>query len=205
MEHCEKLSQTIMASLARYEPRRLGTYVYDGVWCSAILEFLGTLISGEARRIPLPRGPAAQVLSTSRLLFGSEAIELRTPTSTRLAAMLAISQVSSTYGQGDAQTVVENCGNTLILRCSGSEQGGTSAFASRLIGEREVVRRQASRGHDRDGFFGARSSRRSLQISEQQQSESAVLASELEQLPDLCGYLKSASGRSWWPVQVRLP
>jgi type IV secretion system protein VirB4 len=92
MEHCEKLSQTIMASLARYEPQRLGTYVCDGVWCSAILEFLGTLISGEARRIPLPRGPAAHVLSTSRLFFGSEAIELRTPTSTRLAAMLAIKE-----------------------------------------------------------------------------------------------------------------
>ena len=37
--------------------------------------------------------------------------------------------------------IVENCGNTLILRCSGSEQGGTSQFASRLIGEREVIRR----------------------------------------------------------------
>jgi hypothetical protein len=35
---------------------------------------------------------------------------------------------------------VENCGNTLILRCSGSEHGGTSRFASNLIGERESVR-----------------------------------------------------------------
>src|SRR5882762_9600939 len=39
-----------------------------------------------------------------------------------------------------ANRIVENCGNTLILRCSGSEHGGTSQFASRLIGEREVVR-----------------------------------------------------------------
>src|SRR6202795_298577 len=35
----------------------------------------------------------------------------------------SIAQVSSTYGQSDAQTIVENCGNTLILRCSGSENG----------------------------------------------------------------------------------
>ncbi len=49
-------------------------------------------------------------------------------------------QVSSTYGNSDAQTILENCGNTLILRCSGSEHGGTSQFASRLIGEREVIR-----------------------------------------------------------------
>ena len=53
----------------------------------------------------------------------------------------SIAQVSSTYGSGEAQTIVENCGNTLILRCSGSEHGGTSQFASRLIGERESAAR----------------------------------------------------------------
>src|SRR5215467_440222 len=31
--------------------------------------------------------------------------------------------------------------NRLILRCSASEHGGTSSFAARLIGEREVIRR----------------------------------------------------------------
>jgi hypothetical protein len=31
---------------------------------------------------------------------------------------------------GSADTIVENCGNTLILRCSANEQGGTSQFAS---------------------------------------------------------------------------
>src|ERR1700691_5334032 len=30
-----------------------------------------------------------------------------------LGAILGIAQVSSTYGHGDAQTLVENCGNTL--------------------------------------------------------------------------------------------
>src|ERR1022692_1346545 len=68
----------------------------------------------------------------------------------------SIAQVSSTYGQGDAHTIIENCGNTLILRCSGSENGGTSQFASKLIGEREIVRRQIARGRDRAGLFAAR-------------------------------------------------
>src|SRR6185312_16880142 len=53
----------------------------------------------------------------------------------------SLAQVSSTYGACDAQTIVENCSNTLILRCSASEHGGTSQFSSRLIGEREVARR----------------------------------------------------------------
>jgi type IV secretory pathway TraG/TraD family ATPase VirD4 len=116
----------------------------------------------------------------------------------------SIAQVSSTYGQGEAQTLIENCGNTLILRCSGSEQGGTSQFASRLIGEREVVRRQISRGRDADGPLNFRS-RRSLQINEQQLCEIAVMPSQIEQLPDLSGYLKTASSSTWQRVRLRLP
>jgi type IV secretory pathway TraG/TraD family ATPase VirD4 len=112
----------------------------------------------------------------------------------------SIAQVSSTYGAGEAQTIVENCGNTLILRCSGSENGGTSQFASRLIGEREIVRRQTSYGRDRESFFTTRGARRSTSISEQHVIEAAVMASELEQLPDFTGYLKTASSREWLRV-----
>ena len=112
----------------------------------------------------------------------------------------SIAQVSSTYGAGDAQTIVENCGNTLILRCSGSENGGTSQFASRLIGEREILRRQVSRGNDREAAFSARGARRSKNTSEQHVTEAAVMPSQIEQLPDLSGYLKSASSRVWLKV-----
>jgi type IV secretory pathway TraG/TraD family ATPase VirD4 len=110
-------------------------------------------------------------------------------------------QVSSTYG-ADAQTIIENCGNSLILRCSGSEHGGTSQFASRLIGEREVIRRQTARGRDREGLFAGCGSRRSTNISEQHVIETAVLAAQIEQLPDLAGYLKTAASPLW--VQVRI-
>jgi type IV secretory pathway TraG/TraD family ATPase VirD4 len=112
----------------------------------------------------------------------------------------SIAQVSSTYGQSEAQTIVENCGNTLILRCSGSESGGTSQFASRLIGDREIVRRQVSRGSDREGGFAVRGSRRSRTTTEQIVTEAAVMPSELERLPDLCGYFKGASSPRWLKV-----
>jgi type IV secretory pathway TraG/TraD family ATPase VirD4 len=115
----------------------------------------------------------------------------------------SIAQVSSTYGVGEAQTVVENCGNTLILRCSASEHGGTSQFASRLIGEREVARRSTSRGRDGGGFPGAGGTRRSMNVSEQRVTEAAVLPSQLEQLPDLTGYLKTASSACWLKVRLR--
>ena len=115
----------------------------------------------------------------------------------------SIAQVSATYGAGEANTIVENCGNTLILRSAGSEHGGTSQFASRLIGEREVMRRQTSRGRDREGWPGGKGSRRSTQVSEQRITELAVMASELEQLPDLTGYLKTASSGTWLRVSFK--
>jgi type IV secretory pathway TraG/TraD family ATPase VirD4 len=110
----------------------------------------------------------------------------------------AISQVSGIYGH-EAQAIVENCGNTLILRCSASENGGTSQFASRLIGEREVLRRQVSRGRERQSAFSS-GARHSRSITDQQVTETAVMPSELEQLPDLSGYFKAASSATWLKV-----
>jgi type IV secretory pathway TraG/TraD family ATPase VirD4 len=115
----------------------------------------------------------------------------------------SVAQVSSTYGSGEAQTIVENCGNTLILRCAGSEHGGTSQFASRLIGDREVVRRQTSRAQDREGWFAGRARRRSTSVTRQQIVEAAVLPAEIEQLPDLSGYLKTAASPVWLRVSLR--
>lgn len=78
-------------------------------------------------------------------------------------------------------------GNRLILRCSASERGGTSEFASKLIGQREVMHTTLSITR-RSGEW-----RSSTSKSEQLRIEPAVMASEIERLPDLTGYLKIAS------------
>jgi type IV secretory pathway TraG/TraD family ATPase VirD4 len=108
----------------------------------------------------------------------------------------SISQVSSTYGKGAADTIVENCGNSLILRCSASEQGGTSQFASRLIGQREVVHTTRSE------TLRPREWEPSTTTSEQRTIEPAIMASEIERLPDLTGYLKLASIPDWMRVTL---
>lgn len=108
----------------------------------------------------------------------------------------SIAQVSSTYGSGDAQTIVENCGNTLILRCSGSDHGGTANFASRLIGQREVLRTNRSRSRRPTDFLS------STTLSEHIGIEPAVMDSQIEQLPDLSGYLKFASVPNWQRVTL---
>jgi type IV secretion system protein VirB4 len=92
IEACIKLGQTVSASLARYEPEALGIYEKHGRRYSRLLEFLGFLINGESQSIPLPRAPLCEVLATSRVLFGSEAIEYRTMTCTRLGAVLGIKE-----------------------------------------------------------------------------------------------------------------
>src|ERR1700733_14277498 len=92
LDACEKLGQTLLASLARYDPEPLGVYRAGDVPCSSLLEYFGLLVNGEWQRVPLPFGPVNQALATSRLLFGTEAIEYRPPCGTRVAGMLGIKE-----------------------------------------------------------------------------------------------------------------
>ncbi len=92
VDACEKLAQMLSASLARYEPELLGTYRCGNVWCSSLIEYLGLLINGEWQRSPLPNGPINQALATTRLLFGTEAIEYRLPTASRAGAILGVKE-----------------------------------------------------------------------------------------------------------------
>jgi hypothetical protein len=110
----------------------------------------------------------------------------------------SIAQVSSTYGQGDAHTIVENCGNTLILRCSASEGGGTARFASQLIGDREVLRTTVTKSRRLNEVLG------SISHGQHYSVEAAVLPSQIEQLPDLAGFLKRASEPEWRQVRLQV-
>jgi type IV secretion system protein VirB4 len=92
LDACDKLSQTLSAALLRYEPELLGCYQHEKAWYSSLLEYLGLLINGEWQRMPLRRTPLNQVLASGRLLFGSETIEYRSATETRVGAMLGIKE-----------------------------------------------------------------------------------------------------------------
>lgn len=110
----------------------------------------------------------------------------------------SIAQVSGTYGAGEAHTIVENCGNSLILRCSASENGGTSEFASRLIGQREIARRVSTSSWTSSGLLsGSTTQSEGLE----HRIEQAVLPSEIEAFPDRMGLLKMASVPSWVAIR----
>ncbi len=92
LEECHKLQQHVSASLSRYDPEPLGIYQQGAHCFSSLLEYFGLLINGEWQRVLLPRSPLNEVLATTRLLFGSEAMEYRTTTETRVAAFLGIKE-----------------------------------------------------------------------------------------------------------------
>jgi type IV secretion system protein VirB4 len=97
---CEKLRETVLAALADYDPDVLGVYRHGSHVYSRVLEFLASLINGEARPMPLPRAPLDAVLGTSRPSFGLETLEFRSPTETRLGAMLGIKEYATPTAPG---------------------------------------------------------------------------------------------------------
>ena len=104
LDACEKIRQTVRASLVRYEPEALGVDSHNGREYSLLLSFFGMLVNGEWHPVPLPRAPIQEVLATSRVSFGTEALEYRLPSSTRVGAMLGIKEypTPTTVGMFDA-------------------------------------------------------------------------------------------------------
>jgi energy-coupling factor transporter ATP-binding protein EcfA2 len=109
----------------------------------------------------------------------------------------SFAQVKQIYGEG-AHTIIENCGNLLLLRSGLSEGGGTAELASDLIGNREVERDDVSRSRTRGRFTSRSTSMQSKRVV-----EDVTLASEIMQLPNREGFVKRATAPEWW--RVRFP
>jgi hypothetical protein len=109
----------------------------------------------------------------------------------------SFAQVKQVYGEG-AQTIIENCGNLLLLRAGASEDGGTAKLVSELIGCREVERDDISRSRTH-----GRITTRSMSMQTRRTVEDVALATEIMQLGNREGYLKLASRPSW--MSVRFP
>lgn len=104
-------------------------------------------------------------------------------------------QVKAVYGEG-ADTIIENCGNLLLLRSGLSEGGGTAKLASDLIGSREVERDDVSRSSTRGRYTS-----RSTSMQTKRTVEEVALASEVMQLPNREGFVKRATASNWRRVR----
>nr|WP_172339661.1 type IV secretion system DNA-binding domain-containing protein [Novosphingobium sp. SG751A] len=108
----------------------------------------------------------------------------------------SFAQIKQIYGEG-AHTIIENCGNLLLLRCGLSEGGGTAELATDLIGSREVERDDMSRSRTRGRFTS-----RSTSMQSKRAVEDVVLASEITQLANREGFVKRATTSDWRRVRI---
>ena len=104
-------------------------------------------------------------------------------------------QLRQVYGDG-AETIIENCGNLLLLRSGLSDDGGTAKLASQLIGSREVERQDINRTRSRGRYLT-----RSMSMQTRRAVEDVVLPSEIMQLPDREGFVKRAGSPDWRRVR----
>jgi len=102
----DELTRNAMAALERYQPTRLGLYDRAGRTFSAALEFLAFLVNGEWQPIPLPRQRISDAICTSRITFGIEAGELRTPTDRQLFAMIAANEYPDETETGEVNQLL---------------------------------------------------------------------------------------------------
>jgi len=106
-------------------------------------------------------------------------------------------QLRQVYGDG-AETIIENCGNLLLLRSGLSDDGGTAKLASQLVGSREVERHDINRTRSRGRYLT-----RSMSMQTRRAVEDVVLPSEIMQLPDREGFVKRAGSPGW--MRVKFP
>ncbi|SAL44819.1 type IV secretion/conjugal transfer ATPase [Caballeronia sordidicola] len=89
-----ELAAQVESGLKPWDPVALGVYskhiryTQRPVRFSAALEFLGYLVNAAWEPVPVPSGRIADALSTSRLFFRTEKVEIRMPGATRYAALL---------------------------------------------------------------------------------------------------------------------
>lgn len=100
-ESLKRLSDTVMAlkgALKRYSPRALSLYEEkeegeeDGLVFSQISEYLHRIAGGTSQRIPLTDGRISSAIYSERLIFGSEVVEMRSPSTSRFAAMFGFKE-----------------------------------------------------------------------------------------------------------------
>ena len=90
----------LVQHLARYGASELVLCERDGLWFSEPLETMRLVLTGELLPVPIVRGHLGSAVSTTRLIFGRETIELRDVADTRYAGILAIKEYPATTRPG---------------------------------------------------------------------------------------------------------
>ncbi|CAM4015191.1 VirB4 family type IV secretion/conjugal transfer ATPase [Roseateles saccharophilus] len=96
----EERSALVERVLRGFTPRLLGTRQAQGRTFSELAEFLGYLVNGRWRAIPMASGPLYRTLPTTRLSFGGDKLELRHGDERRFAALVDIKEYADAVEPG---------------------------------------------------------------------------------------------------------
>lgn len=102
-----------------------------------------------------------------------------------------ISQLRSTYGNDEAQTLLANTSTKLVLRAGDNQ---TAEYFSKELGEQEVQKRKVTHNENQSsggGFLKPNNSSSSgTTISHEERTQATILPSEIMNLEDLAGFLR---------------
>ncbi|MBK7615607.1 MAG: VirB4 family type IV secretion/conjugal transfer ATPase [Burkholderiales bacterium] len=93
-------SALVSRVLRGFGPQLLGSRQQGGRAYSELAEFLGYLVNGSWRPVPLAAGPLYRTLPTTRLSFGGDKLELRQGDSRRYAALVDIKEYADAVEPG---------------------------------------------------------------------------------------------------------
>lgn len=100
LQAMEERSALLERVLRGFGPRLLGRRDDGGRPYSEVAEFLGFLVNGRWRPVPLAAGPLFRTLPTSRLFFGGDKLELRHGDERRYAALVDIKEYADAVEPG---------------------------------------------------------------------------------------------------------
>ena len=114
-----------------------------------------------------------------------------------IAGIQSVAQLREVYGHDQAQTILATLGTWLTLRVPDAE---TSEYMSKALGDAEIRRVVQSGGESHGKRGGGKNQANNWQ--EQYSMQRVVMAAELQNLPDLCGYLNIAGPLPACPVRL---
>lgn len=106
-----------------------------------------------------------------------------------------VAQIRSAYGKDDADTILANCGNSIIFRVPDADTADTM---SRLIGEQQISRTVTSGGESSQTLQAGSST--SNNWSQQIVTERVILPSQLQTMENLRAILNLAGGLPAAPI-----
>lgn len=100
LQTMEERSALVGRVLRGFGPELLGARQQDGRAYSEVAEFLGFLVNGCWRPVPLKAGPLYRTLPTARLSFGGDKLEIRQGAQRRYAALVDIKEYADAVEPG---------------------------------------------------------------------------------------------------------